>query len=352
MMAELKNKLVSLDSLKTFHDYNDDTYAKITYVDDQISSIASTGIPKLVVYPLSQEATVDGQTEFEIDLDNFDIDTDTVLVQSGRTMLFPDVDFTVSSNKVTLNEGVPSGRTIGIYVFKNVPIGNDGSISGVVLKTGSLPLDRLAEDTIPVVNANSNAYDLDAILKSGVHCRMYRTNSVTLGTPYKYGVSAASQALVLSYASSNTHGHQMAFMSGGLSYVRTYANGVIGNWNTGFLPLTGGILNGNVNVKKSSNWGQFLATSASGYYRAFESDDSRIRLDVRDVDQSSDRRFLDFYSKTGMSDLAKALQLANVVSGTTTSYKIYGEHNVTKSTTDLAAGTSSLATGCIHLVYE
>lgn len=32
--------------------------------------------------------------------------------------------------------------------------------------------------------------------------------------------------------------------------------------------------------------------------------------------------------------------------------KIYGEHNVTSGTTDLTAGSSPLAKGCIHIVYE
>jgi hypothetical protein len=33
-------------------------------------------------------------------------------------------------------------------------------------------------------------------------------------------------------------------------------------------------------------------------------------------------------------------------------YMMYGSHNITKGETDLEAGVSELATGCIHLVYE
>ena len=33
-------------------------------------------------------------------------------------------------------------------------------------------------------------------------------------------------------------------------------------------------------------------------------------------------------------------------------YKVYGEHNITRGTTDLIAGTSVLEEGCIHIVYE
>ena len=35
-----------------------------------------------------------------------------------------------------------------------------------------------------------------------------------------------------------------------------------------------------------------------------------------------------------------------------TVYRIYGEHNVTRGTSDLTAGSSALNTGCIYLVYE
>ena len=115
------------------------------YTDSQISNMASTGIPKLMVFPLPTEATVEDQTVFQIDLDTFSIDTDTVLVQSGRTMLFPEKDFSVVNNTVVLKEGVEKGRTIGIYVMKNVPVGEDGSVAGIVISPGSLPLDRLAE---------------------------------------------------------------------------------------------------------------------------------------------------------------------------------------------------------------
>ena len=116
------------------------------YTDTQISLVTETGIPKLMVYPLSVVASTENQTTFEIALDSFDANTDTVLVQSGRTMLFPNQDFTVNGKNVVLNEGVPSGRTIGIYVFKNVPIGDEGSVSGTVISAGSIPWDRMEEN--------------------------------------------------------------------------------------------------------------------------------------------------------------------------------------------------------------
>ena len=125
------------------------------YVENQINMVIETGISKLRIYPLSSIATTEGQKEFTISLDTFDNETDTVLVQSGRTMLFPNQDFTISDDKVVLDEGVPKDRVIGIYVFKNVPMGKDGAVSGKSIAKNSLPLDRteFAEEFNQLVEA-------------------------------------------------------------------------------------------------------------------------------------------------------------------------------------------------------
>lgn len=115
------------------------------YTNTQIGLISQTGIPKLMVYPLSCLATEKNQTVFNIDLETFDINTDTVFVQSGRTILSPNYDFIVQGKTIVLTEGVDKDRTIDIYVFKNVPMGEEGSVSGGVIADGSIPLSKLAE---------------------------------------------------------------------------------------------------------------------------------------------------------------------------------------------------------------
>lgn len=83
---------------------------------------------KLVTYTTSFVASTDGQTTFTLD---FDPGEDTVFVQSGRTMLFPELDFTVQGSNVVLVEGVPAGRTIGVHVFRNIV--NTSSLEGMIL---------------------------------------------------------------------------------------------------------------------------------------------------------------------------------------------------------------------------
>ena len=113
------------------------------YVDQQIALITETGIPKLMSYALPVVAEEDGQTVFNINLETFDVLTDTVIVQYGRTFLSPNRDFSIVGKTVVLNEGAPLGRTLDIYIFKNVPLGDDGNVSGQVIADETLSLDAM-----------------------------------------------------------------------------------------------------------------------------------------------------------------------------------------------------------------
>lgn len=99
----------------------------------------------LVRYDVSHVAETDGQTEFTIDLSTFDYLTDSVWVVSGRTILSATLDYTVLEHSVVLNEGIPLGRTLDIYVYKNVEnLDEEKTISGLQIAEGSIPLNRLA----------------------------------------------------------------------------------------------------------------------------------------------------------------------------------------------------------------
>lgn len=73
---------------------------------------------------------------------------------------------------------------------------------------------------------------------------------------------------------------------------------------------------------KGSDWAQFKAYSASGYYRAFEAGDNELRLDCRDVDSTSNRRYLSVFSHKGQTDTQKSVSLCDVVDGVYTSYPL------------------------------
>lgn len=124
------------------------------YIDDQISLVTATGIPKLVSYPLQVVATEADQKLFEIPLDTFEVATDTLIVIINRAFLDAS-HYTVKAAtrdedgelvkraEIELVRGVTVGSKLSLIVLKNIPIGEDGSINGAVLATDSVPINRV-----------------------------------------------------------------------------------------------------------------------------------------------------------------------------------------------------------------
>lgn len=118
------------------------------YVDTQIQLVTATGIPKIVSIPFLIKATANGQTDFAIPMQTFDINTDTVIVFRNSTHLTEDLYSKVVINGVGYIRVVEpvddyTETEISGIVLKNVPIGADGSINGGVLAVGSIPNNRL-----------------------------------------------------------------------------------------------------------------------------------------------------------------------------------------------------------------
>lgn len=97
-------------------------------------------------------------------------------------------------------------------------------------------------------------------------------------------------------------------------------------------------------VKKGSDWSQFQAYSASNYYRAFEADDSRIRLDIRDTNSTASRRFVDIDSRSANVDNSTAMRIVTQGEGAATDY--VATHNwVNNNTMKLNSSNSKLYLG-------
>ena len=134
-----------------------DNFVEIQKLKKELS--AKSG--NLVRYDVSLTAETDGQTEFPIELSTYDYLTDSIWVVSGRTILSSTLDYTKLEHSIVLNEGVPLGRTIDIYVYKNVEnLDEEKTISGLQIAEGSIPLNRLEE--MPEVNVNSDS-ELDIV---------------------------------------------------------------------------------------------------------------------------------------------------------------------------------------------
>lgn len=136
-----------------------------SYTDQQISLVTETGIPKLVSYPLLVTATADNQKVFEIPLDLFDANTDTLLVAINRAVLDA-TQYTVTNTvrdgagqvtqraKINLVTGVAATSEVTMVVLKNVPIGPDGAINGAVLAVDSVPINRVNGLQDQIQNSN------------------------------------------------------------------------------------------------------------------------------------------------------------------------------------------------------
>jgi hypothetical protein len=91
---------------------------------------------------------------------------------------------------------------------------------------------------------------------------------------------------------------------------------------------SGDTFTGPVDIRKPSEWGQIQMRTPSGFYRAVETSDNCMRLDVRDADSTADRTYLDLISKVGQPDVGGRLMMRAVEGNQTQAYKIWGQHNL------------------------
>lgn len=311
----------------------DGKVASKEYVAKEIGIITETGIPKLMVYPLAAVASEEDQTSFEIELETFDADTDTVLVQSGRTMLFPEQDFTISEGNIILNEGVPSGRTIGIYIFKNVPMGEDGSVSGLVISAGTLPLDRLAEmpsaTDVGAIKVYTDFSELGLEVETATHetiVNAMENNSMFLDEIGEKGITSGLVpeigTLRVTRLSIGKCVFELFPKDTTKVYIGTYAsdNGWTG-WDS-FLPLTGGILSGDLTTTGTL----FAANKKTALYASTKAAALRVK-DSPDSDLKG-RELAVYDTNTDVANSLKLWSFDHTSGGSgSNGYVIYGTHN-------------------------
>ncbi len=111
------------------------------------------------------------------------------------------------------------------------------------------------------------------------------------------------------------------------------------------LPLTGGVLSGDLFVSKNNNPSIHLSdiANAGRMTEIFQSNNLAI---FRNAKNSSN--FTDIIINSQNEHLSYRMVLTDNINGNYSSYKIYGEHNITISQT---SPTTTLANGCMHNVY-
>ena len=96
----------------------------------------------------------------------------------------------------------------------------------------------------PVIDATTSAFDLNTLIKSGLHFGFYQTNSQTQNTPYKAGLTNFSAAMVMSFGNETNYAIQISYTSGTKEvFVRENRNGTISDWGSmlgGVIPVENG----------------------------------------------------------------------------------------------------------------
>lgn len=128
--------------------------ATLQAINDSISLIGQTGIPKLVSYPFVVDI-IEDQVTYKIPLVSFDKSNDTLFVFKNTIVLYEQEHYTVNSqNEVVLKDAPLTGKMLFV-ILKNVPIGPTGSVGGSVIADGTLTKNKL-EQSIQDILDNSN----------------------------------------------------------------------------------------------------------------------------------------------------------------------------------------------------
>lgn len=169
---------------------------------------------------------------------------------------------------------------------------------------------------VPFIDVRGADYDMDIIFKNGLTYTFYLTDGDTLSTPYKYGASTSTNALILQFKVSTNYGFQVAFLSGDkIPLMRSNSGGTISDWTTGFLPLTGGTLSGKLSIDAAldilnsavESIGRLAINSAGAYCFINVHPDGNTQITLEKASYT----------------LAQVLRLT--VAGTT--YALHGTHN-------------------------
>lgn len=221
-----------------------------------------------------------------------------------------------------------------------------------VYHTGNKPTatDIGAYDLTSVATSIASGTDLNDLTTAGTYkCSSVATAESLLNCP-----TVTAFKLVVDILGSVVR--QTITLENNSSYLPIWrtksSTGTWGAWLTAFI-TKGGTLTGNVRIE-GPTYPQFAMKDVTyGTLGLVQHVNGTSMLQTINVSgDDSNARDLRLYTSSMFGSVADALKLLDTVDNTRTFYNIYGEHNITAGTTDLTAGTSALATGCIYQVYE
>ena len=193
---------------------------------------------------------------------------------------------------------------------------------------GEDPLTPAMIGALPMIEATTADYDMDAIIASGAHCAMYKTSANTLGTPYKKGVTNLQSCTILSWNNGQNRGQQVAFAAGRNDvFVRCLSVNGLEGW-TRFATTDYAVNKAGDTMDGSLVTKVFIAAqNATTGRQARMIPHSNTTRDADFVNYLSDTQYIGLRLGTEADSLANAARLIRMADGAWSSYKIYHEGN-------------------------
>ena len=139
-LIDLFDKFASQIKADEIQSLLDDVLEKAKeYTDDTVVDV-NGGQLKIARYVYLLRAA-EGQTIFNIPLSTFDKDEDFMMFTTNTVM--PDEGFTITNSSIIFDEGLKEGTTVRIFIIKNIPVGEEGTVNASILKPGTITEDLL-----------------------------------------------------------------------------------------------------------------------------------------------------------------------------------------------------------------
>lgn len=242
------------------------------------------------------------------------------------------------------------GTSSGVSSFNNrtgaiTPQSGDYTASMV----GAVPTTRTVNGKALSSNISLTASDIGALSTSG---------TATAATKLATARTIRTNLALTSTASFDG----TASVTPGVTGILPVANGGTGSSVEKYLPLAGGTLTGNLTIKGSGNFGTKINLGDGDYVHIAEPTDDCLEIKAKKINfvtsATTDDKFTLNGSPIGgssgiqISDVINLLNRTTAVNVANTSYGTIMARGIYAGTSDMTAGSSSLTSGVIYLVYE
>lgn len=275
-----------------------------------------------------------------------------VWIENGSTLYFRNADGVLvpltmihgKDGKSAYEQAVDAGYKGTLAQFTALLNNLTASIEGSHLADINNPHNVTPEQIGAIPEAYHFSTDLNIELQQGggKMTLCYYTGG-TLNTPQTEGITDYAHGMVITNAYTEQYGTQLCIPSGDYNmYLRRKNKLGITGWKKvshedietlqetvkKFVSKEGDTMTGPLTIDKDEAWGQLILRTPSGYLRSFETSDDAVRIDVRDEQLTSQRRYLEISTIRAVNEQAHALKFVETKDGTSTAAYVLHTNNI------------------------